>query len=225
MIVEVEVKPFCVSHFSDVAAGPDAHRSAADQFNCDISAELGSLRHVRHKQQQQPLCWLFSKRTRTTRLCKSTSTSWVRAEMARHESRPRKTVPIRSTQKSLKQMQKQRRWGGGRAVPEVSVEKQLQAASSAGFRASDWEQDSHRDREKCSAVTQAGLSRATRSRPSASKTHSRAMSLKGRNANTSFTDIFMPGSTQRRLAGGPSVRPCVRASVPRLRPPRPAAPN
>ncbi|MEQ2166141.1 hypothetical protein GOODEAATRI_024706 [Goodea atripinnis] len=57
----------------------------------------------------------------------------------------------------------------------------LHAASSAGCRASDWEQDAQRDREKCSAVTQAGLSRATTSRQSARKTQSRAISLKGRN--------------------------------------------
>ncbi|KAF3840855.1 hypothetical protein F7725_006717 [Dissostichus mawsoni] len=55
---------------------------------------------------------------------------------------------------------------------------------------SDSEQDSHRDREKWSAVTQAGLSRATRSRQRARKRHSSAMSLKGRNTNTSSTDIF-----------------------------------
>lgn len=77
-------------------------------------------------------------------------------------------------------------------LPDVRVEKQLHgaASSSVGCRASDWEQDSHRDREKWSAVTQAGLSRATTSRQSARKTQSSAMSLKGRNTYTSLTDIF-----------------------------------
>lgn len=82
-----------------------------------------------------------------------------------------------------------------RVLPEVSVEKQLQGASSfpcssPGRRASDWEHDSHSDREKWSAVTQAGLSSATTSKQSARNTHSRAISLKGRNTYTSFTDIF-----------------------------------
>lgn len=78
---------------------------------------------------------------------------------------------------------------GADSLPDERVEKQLHAAS-------DWEQDSHRDREKRSAVTQAGLSRATTSRPSARKTHSRAISLKGRNTYTSFTDILFSRGTR-----------------------------
>lgn len=92
----------------------------------------------------------------------------------------------------------------------MRVEKQLHSASSVGCRAADWEQDSHREREKCSAVTQAGLSRATTSRQSARKTQSRAIILKGRNTYISFTDMSsLRGSTAAgqspsdQLAGGP----------------------
>ncbi|TNN33657.1 hypothetical protein EYF80_056180 [Liparis tanakae] len=94
-------------------------------------------------------------------------------------------------------------WGGKgeREHADVRVEKQLHGASSAGARASDWEQDSHRDREKWSAVTQDGLSRATTSRLRARNTQSSAMSLKGRNTNTSFTDMLPP---PRRGAAGRS---------------------
>lgn len=53
-------------------------------------------------------------------------------------------------------------------------------------------QDSHRDWEKWPpAVTQAGLSSATASRPSASRTHSSAISLNGRHAPCiGLADIF-----------------------------------
>lgn len=96
------------------------------------------------------------------------------------------------------------------SLPDVRVEKQLHSASSVGCRAADWEQDSHREREKCSAVTQAGLSRATTSRQSARKTQSSAIILKGRNTYISFTDMSsLRGSTAAaqspsdQLAGGP----------------------
>ena len=75
--------------------------------------------------------------------------------------------------------------------PEDRVEKHFHSDSvSVRLRAADFEQDSHRDKEKWSAVTQDGLTRATTSRQRARKMHSRAISLNGRHTYTSLTDIF-----------------------------------